>query len=209
VNGNTDTTAHDHTARIAPRMAWFCAFVLPLVLAALLLGVKSAQAASSPPESAPLAFEEEFEAEEEGEETEAEFAAEECEIADEEFEEGEITKTEADAICKEARGMAKGTAPGPGSAAQQCPIHSASAHASTHNNELKLTLGYTTTTPVTAVIQLRGPGNGSFKRHLGQSGVLHFTLQLGKRHGRLVVQMKLPANERAGCPSRRLVLFPG
>jgi hypothetical protein len=204
VNGNVETTAHDYTARIA-RVAWFCAFVLPLLLIALLLGVNSAQAAAPEGEPAPLAFEEEFEFEL-GEEDEGEFAEEECATAQEEFEEGELSKAEADEICKEAREAAKEAAGS--SAAGGCPIHSATAHSSIQNDRLKLTIGYTTNTPVTATIQIHGIG--TFKRHLGKSGVLRFSKTLsGAPHGRAVVHIKLPGGERAECPSRRLVLFPG
>lgn len=201
VDGNTDTTAHDHIARIA-RVAWFCAFVLPLVLAALLLGVKSAQAAPLPAESIPSAFEEEGEVEEEDE---AELAEEECEIAQEEVEEGELTKAEADAICKEARELTKGTGPGSG-ASGLCPIHSASAHASLHHDRLKLTIGYTTNSPVTAKIQVAGIG--TFQRHLGRSGVLRFTGDPpALHHESLVVHIKLPPGDAAACPSHRLALL--
>lgn len=196
MNGSTDTTAHDHTARIA-RAAWFCAFVLPLVLASLLLGVKTAGAAPAAAEPAPVAFEEEFELEEEDE---AKFAEEECEIAREEAEEGEISKAEADAICKEAQEVAKGSSAN--STVAECPIHSASAHASAHHGQLKLTIGYTTNAPVAATIQIHGIG--TFKRHLGRSGVLRFS---GEDRSRPVIHIKLPKGS-VGCPSRRLVLFP-
>ncbi|HET9161908.1 MAG TPA: hypothetical protein VFN89_00490 [Solirubrobacterales bacterium] len=203
MDGKTDTTAHDHTARIA-RAAWLCAFVVPLILAMLLLGVKSTQAASPEGNPAPLASEEEFELEEEAE---GEFAEEECEIADEEVTEGEISQAEADTLCKEAKAEAEAASKTAGSssaAAAECPIHSATAHASTHNGHLRLTVGYTTAFPVTATIQVHGIG--TFKRHLGKSGVLRFTKKLSKTHGHLVVHIKLAASERAGCPSRRLVL---
>ncbi len=223
---NIDTTAHDHTVRIA-RVVWFCAFVLPLILAALLMGVKSAQAAPVPSKAAPLALEEEigFElefdgsetaptepsplaAEEEGEiaeEDAAEFAQEECEIAAEEAEEGEITKAEANTVCREAKAEAAGddTAGSSSTAVGECPIHSTTAHASTHQSQLRLTIGYTTNTPVAATIQIHGIG--TFKRHLGRSGVLRFT---GETHGRPVVHIKLPASERAECTSHLLVLSP-
>lgn len=195
-----DTTAHDRTARIA-HAAWLCAFVLPLILASLLLGVKTAQAAPTPTEPTPAAFEEELELEEEGE---AELAETECEIAKEEAEEGEISKAEADAFCKEAREVARESTT---DSSAECPIHSATAHASTHHNQLKLTIGYTTNTPILALIELRGPIKDSFKRHLGKSGVLRFTEISPKEHGQLVVRIKLPKGS-AGCPSRRLVLFP-
>lgn len=199
---NTETTAQDHTARIA----WFCAFILPLVLAALLLGVKSAQAAPLESEPASSAFEEEIELEEEDE---GDFVEEECGVAREEFEEGELTKPESDAICKEAKEAAREATSGPRSTPSgECPIHSATAHSSVHNDRLKLTIGYTTNTPVTASIQVHGIG--TFKRHLGKSGVLRFSKKLSNEtHGRTVVRFKLPASESAGCPSRRLVLFPG
>ncbi len=189
MNGNVEATAHDRIARVA-RVAWFCAFVLPLLLSALLLGVSSAQATTPESEPAPLAFEEEFEPEEEGE-GEGERAEEECENAQEEFEEGELSKAEAGEICKEAREAAKEAAAASG--ADECPIHSATAHSSIHNTRLKLTIGYTTISPVTATIELRGPIKDSFKRHLSKSGVLRFTESSPKQHGRLVVQIKLPS----------------
>jgi hypothetical protein len=207
VDGNTDTTPTDQAARIA-RVVWFTTFVVPLILATLLLGVKSAQADSTLPEIVPLAFEEEFELEED-EEAEAEFAAEECEIAEEEAAEGELSKAEANEICKEAED--RGKTAGSSSAASECPLHSDSAHAATVHDRLKLTLGYTTNTPVKATIQIRsGATNvGSYKRHLSKSGVLRFTEKLTERQqgNRISVQIKLPPGS-AGCPSRRLVLFP-
>ncbi len=61
---------------------------------------------------------------------------------------------------------------------------------------------------MTATVQLRGPVKGSFKRHLGASGVVHFTKRLPKKaHGNPVVRIKLPASERGSCRSRRLVLL--
>lgn len=195
MNGNTDATAHDHIARTA----WFCAFVLPLILAALLLGVQSANA--DPVESAPLAYEEEAEIEAEDA---AELAREECEIAAEEAEEGEITKAEANTICMEAKAEAAASgAAGSSSTAAECPIHSATAHASTHHGQLLLAIGYTTNAPVAATIQIHGVG--TFKRHLGHSGVLRFT---GEEHGRPVVHIRLPASERPACASHLLVLSP-
>jgi hypothetical protein len=200
VEGNTDTTAYRQAERLA-RLIWILAFVVPLLLSMLLLGVKSAQA-SPGPAVVPLAFEEELEFEEEAE---GEFAGEECEIAEEEAAEGELSKAEADEICAEAKGET-----GAASSAGECPIHSAIAHASTHHGRLKLTLGYTTNDPIKATIQLRsGPTElGTFKRHLGKSGVLRITKKMGNAHGRIVVHIQLPPAERAGCPSRRLVLFP-
>lgn len=91
-----------------------------------------------------------------------------------------------------------------------CPLRSAHAHAVTKHDKLKLTIGYTTNESVTTTIQLRKGTVGveTFKRHLGKSGVLRFTEEeLGKGSGKLSVHFKLPPGS-AGCPSRRLVLFP-
>jgi len=118
VNRTDDTTAHDHTARIA-RAAWFCAFVLPLILIALLLGVKSSRAATPGP--IPLAtssaFEEELSEDEAefDEQDEAEFAQQECEIAEEEAAEGEIDQAEVEEVCWEAAEAAEAAKPGSGS----------------------------------------------------------------------------------------------
>jgi hypothetical protein len=202
VDGNSDTTAPDSTARIA-RAAWFCAFVLPLILAALLLGVKSAQAASPPPGVVPFAFEEELELEaeaseeEDAEETEAEFAEAECEIAEEEAAEGEIGDAEAKEVCKEAEEFVREAKAGnSSSAAAQCPIRSGSAHAATHRGRLKLTIGYTSSTPTPATIEIRSGGRriASVHRKLGKSGVLRITRKLGsKRIKRVTVSFKSPS----------------
>lgn len=175
---------------------------IPLVLAAMLFVVSSAHATPVDATAVPLAFEEELGFEEEGEE-ETEFAEEECKFAQEEAEEGELSKADADEVCKETREAAKEAADS--SATGECAIHSASAHSSFQNDRLKLTVGYTTNAPVAATIQIHGVG--TFKRHLGRSGVLRFSKKLsGEPHGRPVVRIKLPASEKVGCPARRLVL---
>jgi hypothetical protein len=193
VDRNTGTTAHDHTARIA-RAAWFCAFVLPLVLAAFLLGVKSAQAAPPGAGSTPSAIEEELlEGESElAEENEAEFAQEECEIAEEEAAEGEITTAEAKAFCEEAKAEveADGKTAGPSSTTPgKCVLRSAHAHAVEKRGELKVTIGYTTAAPTSAAIEIRsGPKRiAAVHRHLGRSGVLRITKKLGKKRVKRVV----------------------
>jgi len=199
VDRSTDTTAGTHSDRIA-HIAWFCAFVLPLALAALLLGVKSAQAATPGPEPAPFAFEEElFEGEEEaGEEDEAqleaEFAQQECEIAKEEAAEGEITATEADEVCTEAEEAAAEAKAGPSSAApNQCALRSAHAHAALRHNRLKLTIGYTSSAPTPVTIQVRAGAKriASIHRHLGRTGVLRITTKLGRKQvKRITVRFK-------------------
>ncbi len=150
---------------------------------AVVIAAQPAAAAYSPfptPDLAPLpaAFEEEeAEAESEGEDW-----------AEEEWEEEEEAE------------------PLPGDV---CPLRSARAHAVTKHNKLKLTIGYTTNEPFTTAIQLRKGAVGieTFKRHLGRSGILRFTEELGKGSGQLSIHIRLPS-EGAGCPSRRLVLFP-
>jgi len=199
VNGETATTASRTANRIA-RIAWLCAFVLPLLLAVALLGVKAAPAAPLPPAAVPFAFEEEGEEEElaldedEEFEDEREFAEAECEIAEEEAAEGEITQAEADALCAEVQGFAEASH----NAAAQCPIRSARAHASLRHHKLKLTIGYTTSTPTKATIQIRGIG--SFKRKLGRSGVIRIIKMLGKRQPRrIAVRIKPPS-----CPTPKV-----
>ncbi len=203
VDRNTETTVRDHTNRIA-RAAWLCAFVVPLILAALLLGAKSSQASAPVPGAVSFAFEEdeeEFGFEEEGEgefaeEDELEFAEAECEIAADEVEEGEITQAEADEFCREVTEAAKeSAAEGPkASASVRCPIRSLTAHASTHHKTLKLTIGYTTLSPIRATIRIHGVG--SFKRHLGRSGVLRFTKKLGRKRPRkrIAIHIRVPAS---------------
>jgi len=199
VDRSADTTPHSNSDRIA-RTAWFCAFVLPLALAALLLGVKSAQAAAPGPEVAPPAFEEGFEFEAEGEEDEAqleaEFAREECEFASEEAAEGEITAAEATEACTEAEEAAKEATAGSSKATSaECPIHSASAHASVRHGRLKLTIGYTSSSPTPATIEVRAGAKhvASVHRHLGRTGVLRITKKLGKPIKRVTVSFKTPA----------------
>ena len=200
VDRNTDTTAHNHSDRIA-RTAWFCAFVLPLALAALLLGVKSAQAASPTPGATPFAFEEEFELEAEGEEgdaqLEAEFAQEECDIAEEEATEGEITAAEAKEVCTEAEETAREAAAGPSSTAPaRCALRSAHAHAVETRDKLKVTIGYTSSAPTPATIKVRAGANriASVHRKLGKSGVIRITKKLGsKRIKRITVSFKTPS----------------
>ncbi|HEX6688952.1 MAG TPA: hypothetical protein VF085_09850 [Solirubrobacterales bacterium] len=182
MDGNTDTTAPDQTARIA-RAAWFATFVVPLILAALLFGVKSAQAAPSLPAVVPLAFEEELEFELE-EEDEAEFAEEECAIAKEEAEEGELTTAEADAICREAKAEAGGKNAGQSStASDQCPLRSAHAHAVESHDNLKVTVGYTTSSSTAATVEVSSGSKhiATVHRQLSKSGVLRITKKLGKQ----------------------------
>lgn len=156
-------------------------FVVPLILAALLLGVKSSQAAPNPV-AVPFALDEEFEAEEEGE-----FEEDECEEAKEELEEGELSRAEVDEICKEVEDEARKKASDPGSVApEECLLKSANARlvADDSHGDVRLIVGYTTYEPTAATIDFSlagGKGSlhlGTAKRHLGKSGVIRLTKAL-------------------------------
>jgi len=167
---------------------------VPLVLAALLLGVSSAHAMPIGPTAVPLAFEEEA-----------------CEEAKEEFEEGELSRAEVKEYCDEPAAEHKKKTAGPGSVApEECILRSAHGHAaiSSNGDKLKLTVGYTTYEPVTAKIDV-GKGTTLY-RHLGRSGVLRITesLQGDNAPKQLAIRIQLPSARSAGCPFRRLVLFP-
>jgi len=188
------------------RIAWLVTFVVPLVLAALLLTVKSAQAE---PLASPATLDYEvFEAEvEEVSELTPEEA---CIEAEEAFEMEELAEVEMEEVCEEGQDEVeakdKAATTGPG----ECALRSANAHAATNNNRLKLTIGYTTTAPTDATFEVKQGGTklATFRRHLGNSGVVRFSKQLGENaDGKLAVRIKLPPGGSV-CPSRRLVLFP-
>jgi hypothetical protein len=170
---------------IVVRIAWMATFVVPLVLAGLLLAVKTAHATPAGPTIVPLAFEEEFELEDEGEgEGNSE---DECAEATKEFEEGDLEEADLEDICEEAEDQDKKRAAGPGAVApEECLVRSARARVvayATHNT-VRLTVGYTTYEPTTATIEYDltgGKGSlhlGTEKRHLGRSGVLRVTTNL-------------------------------
>lgn len=191
MEGNADTTTHRYTTRI-DRIAWLFAFVLPLILAALLLGVKSSQAAPSSP-VVPIAFEdEEFEL---GDELEFEEA--ECEIAEEELEAGELGEAAVEAICAEVEAGSTATDAGPSSgAAGKCPLRSAHARAVVRHGRLKLTIGYTTNKSTGATIEVRSAKRriASVHRKLGRSGVIRISRPVGKKRlKRVVVRFKAPS----------------
>ncbi len=185
-----------------------------LLLSGLLLAAAGAQGASAGPAASTSAFEEDFEGFEdelEVEESEEEAMEAECETAREEASEGELELDEADEICAEAAAGGK-RKKGAGSASvapEECLLRSAHAHAvlDEANGKLKLTLGYTTYEPVGARIKM---GNvATVSRQLGRSGVLRIVEPVGERRvERLVVSLRLRAVKSAGCPFRRLVLFP-
>jgi hypothetical protein len=187
--------------------------LLVLLLFASLLLAGTARAAPNGSTVVPFALEEEleFEGEEEAEVEEVDA----CATAAGELAEGELTPEEVGEICAEEASESKGKKTGPHSAAgEECILRSthASAAVDDESNKLKLTLGYTAYEPTKATILLRSGSIrvGSFKRHLGRSGVLRFTKTLGEKQGRkqVLVDIQLPSVRSAGCPSRRLVLFP-
>jgi hypothetical protein len=195
----------------APMPSKLPLLVLLLLASLLLAGTARAVPASSA--AAPLALEEEldFEVEEEAEVEEASA----CEAAEIEFSEGELGLEEAGEICEEeAEESGQKKAGRLALAPEECLLRSAHARAAVNDrsNKLKLTLGYTTYEPIKATIQLRSGSTriGSFKRHLGRSGVLRFTKAVAEKqsHKRVFVEIDLPSVEQAGCPSRRLALFP-
>ncbi|HMJ72091.1 MAG TPA: hypothetical protein VK471_01875 [Solirubrobacterales bacterium] len=161
---------------------------VPLVLAILLFAVSAAHAVPVTPSVTPLAFEEEFAAEEgEGEEGEGELEAADCEEAEEEFDEGELSGAEVKEICDEAAAESRMKAAGTGAVApEECILRSAHANAVTDadSNKLKLTVGYTTYEPATATLDYSLVGSkGSLhmktaKRQLGRSGVIRLTAAL-------------------------------
>jgi hypothetical protein len=179
---------------VVARVAWLATFVVPLVLAGLLLAAKGAPAAPTGPAVVPLTFEEEFE-----DEGEVEEAA--CEAAEEEFA-GEVEGAEVEEICEEAEDRGRKRAAQPSSIApEECVLRSAHAHAATiaDGSKLKLTIGYTTYEPVSATVEIRkGSARiGSVHRHLGRSGVLRIVKSLGIRAPkRIVVQIQIPASPR-------------
>lgn len=185
---------------------------VPLVLTILLLAISAAHAASVSLSATPLAFEEEFAAdEEEGEEDEGELDEGACEEAEEEFEEGELSGAEVKEICDEEAAEHRKKATGSGAPApEECILRSAHGQAVTSgkDDKLKLTIGYTTYEPVAASLTI---GHlGTVHRHLGRSGVLRLVDDL---HGHdspkhLSVQIDIPSAKSAGCPFRRLVLSP-
>jgi hypothetical protein len=188
--------------------------VVLLALSGLLLA-GAAHAAPLVPGVTPLAFEEEFAAEDEdeGEEDEGEGEIEEgaCEEAEEELDEGELSVGEVKEICEEEAAERRKKATNPGTVApQECILRSAHGQAVTSGkgDKLKLTIGYTTYEPAAASLKIGRLG--TVHRHLGRRGVLRLVENLhghdGPKH--LSVQIDIPSAKSAGCPFRRLVLSP-
>jgi hypothetical protein len=180
--------------------------LVPLLLLSLLLGATAARGDSVAPPPAPAALEETTELEgEEGEEEES--AEEECEEAGEEFEEGEISQAELDEYCERQRKRSDARP-------EECILRSAHGHAAIDekSQKLKLTIGYTTYEPASAKINIgKGAAHvASLRRQLHRSGIIRVVenLREGLNPRRLILEIRVPSAESAGCPSRRLVLFP-
>lgn len=93
----------------------------------------------------------------------------------------------------------------------ECVLRSAKAHAVVKKNKLKLTVGYTTSEPTKANVDIHYGSTrlGQLKRHLRRSGVLRVTKKLSGTQSDKRSRVRIELNpEGAGCPSRRLVLFP-
>ncbi|HXS48078.1 MAG TPA: hypothetical protein VN756_11530, partial [Solirubrobacterales bacterium] len=188
---------------------WLATFVVPLILAMLLLGVKASHAAPLAPDVVPLAFEEELEADEEGE-----FEESECETAEEEFEEGELGEVEVEQLCEGGADKRSEKAAANSSVApEECLLRSARARvvASDSHRSARLTVGYTTYEPTGATIDYSLKGGkgtlrlGTVKRHLGRSGVIRLTETLGDSEmakveaaGRFTVRLHI-ANAPGNC----------
>jgi hypothetical protein len=181
-------------------MARSSTLILSALFVLLLAAAPAPAAVVEAPPLDPAVFALEKEGEEE--EPEAEAAAEEVE---EEFEEECEELEEGLEECEEVESQAEAAR----SHQEECLLRSARAHASLdrRGQKLKLTIGYTTYEPAKAKIKVGHVA--TLQRHLGRSGVLRVTKKLRAKGGkRLVITIKIPSARNAGCPSRRLVLFP-
>ncbi len=182
--GGMEGKAYANRTVLVARIAWLATFVVPLVLAGLLLMAKTAHAAPADSPIVPLALEE-LEDESEGENEGG--SENECAEAEREFEEGDLEEEDVENICEEAEDQDKKRATGSGSVApEECLVRSAHARvvAYSAHDTVRLTVGYTTYEPTAATVEyaLAG-GKGSMhldtaKRHLGRSGVLRLTTSL-------------------------------
>jgi len=163
---------------------------LLLLLSALLFAAGTAGAAQPVPATTPFALEEgEGEALEEEEEEEAELEEVECEFAEEELEEGLLTPAEAAELCEPTDTIT----PAP---AVRCPLRSTRVRAVQKRNRLKVTVGYTSSTPTSATIEVRSGKKrlASVHRRLGRSGVIRLSRQAGRGTShRVVVRLKIKA----------------
>jgi hypothetical protein len=167
--------------RTAPteRSALLVCFAALLAVLAILGAAKIARAAESPDPSEP----------------DVQLAEEDWEVeAEEECVEAEAPEEAEEEPCEEGA-----------EEPEPCPLRSAHAHLAERHNQLKLTIGYTTNEPTPALIKVQSGATKTFKRQLSQAGVLRFSESANDLHQKVVIRIE--AIGRAGCPSRRLVLF--
>src|SRR5262249_25666861 len=151
-----------HRSNPAPRL-WTGLLLAVQILVALGLLAAALAPISAPASASPLPEAGEALLEEEADEVE-EIG---CELEEEVLEEA--------GLCEEEES---------GSSGGGCPLRSAHGHAATLHDRLKVTVGYTSSEPIAAKIQIQGGAHPeTFKRHLGKSGVLRFTEKLGEQHG--------------------------
>lgn len=126
------------------------------------------------------------------------------EVLDEAFEE-----CEEDLLCEEE--VEAEEAEGEAAYPPECVLRSAKAHAVLKKNKLKLTVGYTTSEPTKANVDVHYGSTrlGQFKRHLRRSGVLRLTRPLKAKSSarRLPLRIELDV-AGAACSARNLVLVP-
>lgn len=177
-----------HRADLGGRAPWLVCLAVLLILG--IANAAAAQGASDPPTASDPGIQL-------GEE---ELAEEECV---EEVEELEANPAEAEEACEELDESEE-------SGASACPLRSAHAHAAVQHERLKVTVGYMSSEPLLAKIQiLAGAARAeTFRRHLGRSGVLRFAEKVNEHHGNRVVVL-IQATGAAECSARRLVLSLG
>jgi hypothetical protein len=201
----------ERLVRILPPLA----LVVLLALAVLLLAARSANATQQAQPAIRLALEDEGEFED-GELESGELEEEVCEAAEEEFEEGELDEAEMEAVCEEATDEVQQTGKASGSPrSARCPLRSAHAHAVTlaGGRRLKLTIGYTTYRPAGATIEVSHGRTriGTFRRHLGRSGVVRIVRRLGDGPAprRIVVRLRIAQGKCAGARAQRVRIRQG
>jgi hypothetical protein len=139
-------------------------------------------------------------------------SAEEAEETDESaLVEGAFEECAEDLFCEEEAEVEEADAEVEETYPPECVLRSAKAHAVLKRDKLKLTIGYTTSEPTKAVLDVHYGATrlAQVKRPLQRSGVLRITKKLKHRRAgnRLPVRVELDP-EGTGCPSRRLVLLP-
>lgn len=166
------------------------------------------------------AREEEFGAEEEfvGEDFPTEeLGGTDCELAEEGLAEGLLTPVDVEDLCTAEeewlaeltghRSRARSSARGGRWARSRCALRSVRVHAVTRRKGLRLTIGYTSSEPTTARIEVRlGKRRvGVVRRGLHRNGALRLTRRVGKNWaGRVRVRLKAPSCSRLWLRSTKV-----